>query len=266
MSLSLTLFRGATSWKVPQACCRQLSTYVTKMRYLFELKEDDEACRKAQSSGRFYLFHSLAPLLQKSGNRYRVLPFRASELERILAKFGQGTQKIEHSVLIGCSDQHEAWFALDLALGNPHSSGSLQKSEMESELQGAFIELRQALFQLNEKDASLISMAQALLRWHDCHQFCGKSGQPTQKNVAGSKRVCTSSKMIYYPQIQVNLQELETAKWFSLEEVVAALKRKGPPTSQQDGAIPFWLPPKVAIAHHLIQEWVQKQSSPSNLA
>uniref|UniRef100_A0A5F8GAV9 Nudix hydrolase 13 n=1 Tax=Monodelphis domestica TaxID=13616 RepID=A0A5F8GAV9_MONDO len=200
MSLS-SLFLGAASWKVPQACCKQLSTYVTKMRYLFELKEDDEICRKAQSSGRFYLFHSLAPLLQKSGNRYQVLPFRASELERILAKFGQDAQKIEHSVLIGCSDQHEAWFALDLALGNSHSSGSLQKSEMESELQGAFIDLRKALFQLNEKDASLISTAQALLRWHDCHQFCGKSGQPTQKNVAGSKRVCASSKMIYYPQM-----------------------------------------------------------------
>ncbi|XP_007478428.1 NAD(P)H pyrophosphatase NUDT13, mitochondrial [Monodelphis domestica] len=354
MSLS-SLFLGAASWKVPQACCKQLSTYVTKMRYLFELKEDDEICRKAQSSGRFYLFHSLAPLLQKSGNRYQVLPFRASELERILAKFGQDAQKIEHSVLIGCSDQHEAWFALDLALGNSHSSGSLQKSEMESELQGAFIDLRKALFQLNEKDASLISTAQALLRWHDCHQFCGKSGQPTQKNVAGSKRVCASSKMIYYPQmspvvitlvsdgtrcllarqssfpkgmysalsgfcdvgetveesvrrevaeevgleldslqysasqhwsfpnsslmiachaavrpgqteIQVNLQELETAEWFSLEEVAAALKKKGPPASQQDGAIPFWLPPKMAIAHHLIQEWVQKQSSSSNLA
>ncbi|XP_043845872.1 NAD(P)H pyrophosphatase NUDT13, mitochondrial [Dromiciops gliroides] len=351
--MPLSLFLRAASWKAPQPS-RQVSTYVTKMRYLFELKEDDNECRKAQSSGMFYLFHSLAPLLQKSGNRYLAPPFRASELERIMGKFGQDAQKIDHSVLIGCSDQHEAWFALDLSLGNPHSSGSLQKSEMETELQGSFIELRKALFQLNEKDATLISTAQALLRWHDCHQFCGKSGQPTLKNVAGSKRVCPASKMIYYPQmspvvitlvsdgsrcllarqssfpkgmysalagfcdmgetleesvrrevaeevgleveslqysasqhwsfpnsslmiachatvgpgqteIQVNSQELETAGWFSLEEVATALRRKAPPSHQQDGAIPFWLPPKVAIAHQLIWEWVQKQNS-SNLA
>ncbi|XP_027712924.1 nucleoside diphosphate-linked moiety X motif 13 isoform X2 [Vombatus ursinus] len=352
--MSLSLFWRAASWKAPQAC-RQVSTYVTKMRYLFELKEDDDVCRKAQSSGMFYLFHSLAPLLQMSGNRYLAPPFRASELERLLSKFGQDAQMIEHSVLIGCSDQREAWFALDLGLGNLCSSGCLQKSEMETELQGSFIELRKALFQLNEKDISLIFTAQALLRWHDCHQFCGKSGHPTQKNVAGSKRVCPSSKMIYYPQmspvvitlvsdgtrcllarqssfpkgmysalagfcdvgetleeavrrevaeevglevdslqysasqhwpfpnnslmmachatvgpgqteIHVNSQELESAGWFSLEEVATALRRKGSPSSEQDGALPFWLPPKVAIAHQLIWEWVQKQSSSSNLA
>ncbi|XP_072484316.1 NAD(P)H pyrophosphatase NUDT13, mitochondrial isoform X3 [Notamacropus eugenii] len=226
---------------------------------------------------------------------------------------------------------------------------------METELQGSFIELRKALFQMNAKDISLIFTAQALLRWHDCHQFCGKSGQPTQKNVAGSKRICPSSKMIYYPQmspvvitlvsdgtrcllarqssfpkgmysalagfcdigetleeavrrevaeevgleveslhysasqhwpfpnsslmiachatvgpgqteIHVNSKELETAGWFSLEEVTTALRKKGPPAKEQDGTIPFWLPPKMAIAHQLILEWVQKQSSSSNLA
>lgn len=40
-------------------------------RYLFELKEDDDACKKAQQTGAFYLFHSLAPLLQKSGHQYQ---------------------------------------------------------------------------------------------------------------------------------------------------------------------------------------------------
>ncbi|GCB71523.1 hypothetical protein scyTo_0005967, partial [Scyliorhinus torazame] len=40
------------------------------MRHLLELKEDDEACRKALSSGAFLLFHSLSPLLQRSENKY----------------------------------------------------------------------------------------------------------------------------------------------------------------------------------------------------
>lgn len=38
-----------------------------------------------------------------------------------------------------------------------HFLASLQKPQMETELKGSFIELRKALFQLNEKDASLLS-------------------------------------------------------------------------------------------------------------
>ncbi|TKC42048.1 hypothetical protein EI555_000468, partial [Monodon monoceros] len=75
------------------------------------------------------------------------------------------------------------------------------KPEMETELKGSFVGLRKALFQLNVKNASLLSTAQALLHWHDAHQFCSRSRQPTKKNVAGSKRVCPSNKIIYYPQM-----------------------------------------------------------------
>ncbi|KAM4851695.1 NAD(P)H pyrophosphatase NUDT13, mitochondrial isoform 3-T3 [Thomomys bottae] len=275
------------------------------------------------------------------------------ELERLLGKFGQDAQKIEDSVLIGCSDQHEAWFALDLGLNSSSSiCASLPKPEMETELRGSFIELRKALFKLNSMDSSLLFTAQALLRWHDSHQFCSRSGQPTKKNVAGSKRVCPSNKIIYYPQmapvvivlvsdgarcllarqssfpkglysalagfcdigeriedavrrevaeevgleleslqysasqhwpfpnsslmiachatvkpgqteIQVNLRELEAAAWFSHDEVVTALRGKGRYIQQQNEPIPLSLPPKLAIAHHLIKEWVEKQACSS---
>ncbi|XP_069428158.1 NAD(P)H pyrophosphatase NUDT13, mitochondrial isoform X3 [Ovis canadensis] len=286
-------------------CYRLLSTYVTKTRYLFELKEDDDACKKAQQTGAFYLFHNLAPLLQKSEHQY-------------LAP--------QYSLL-----------------------ASLQKAEMETALQGSFIKLTKALFELNVKDASLLSTAQALLRWHDTHQFCSRSGQPTKKNVSGSKRVCPSNNIIYYPQVapvvitlvsdgtrcllvrqssfpkgmysalagfcdivigesleetvrreiaeevglevdrlhysasqhwpfpnstlmiachatvkpgqtelQVNLKELEAAAWFSRDEVATVLRRNNLSNQQQSGAVPFWLPPKLAIAHQLIKEWVEK--------
>ncbi|EDL86213.1 rCG41859, isoform CRA_a [Rattus norvegicus] len=223
---------------------------------------------------------------------------------------------------------------------------------MEAELGGSFVKLRQALLQLNSVDSSLLFTAQALLRWHDGHQFCSKSGQPTQKNMAGSKRVCPSNNIIYYPQmapvvitlvsdgarcllarqssfprglysalagfcdigerveeavhrevaeevgleveniqysasqhwpfpnsslmiachatvkpghteIQVNLKELEAAAWFSLDEVATALRRKGSFAQQQREASPLMLPPKLAVAHHMIKEWVEKQSRSS---
>ncbi|CAO2590559.1 NAD(P)H pyrophosphatase NUDT13, mitochondrial [Lemmus lemmus] len=325
----------------------------SKYRYLFELKEDDEACRKAQQTGVFYLFHDLAPLLQASGRQYLVPRLSRAELERLLGKFGQDSQRIEDSVLIGCSNQHEAWFALDLGLSSASSiHTSLTEPEVEAELGGSFVSLRQALFQLSAMDSSLLFTARALLRWHDGHQFCSKSGQPTKKNVAGSKRVCPSSNIIYYPQmapvvitlvtdgarcllarqssfpkglysalagfcdigesveeairrevaeevglevenlqystsqhwpfpnsslmiachatvkpgqteIQVNLRELEAAAWFSLDEVAAALMRKGSFTQQQSDALPLLLPPKLAVAHHMIKKWVETQTCAS---
>ncbi|XP_014433495.1 NAD(P)H pyrophosphatase NUDT13, mitochondrial isoform X1 [Pelodiscus sinensis] len=331
--------------RTPSLWFRLHSTYVRKMRYLFDLKEDDDICRQAQNSGTFYLFHNLSPFLQKVGSKYLAPQISAVEMKSTLGKLKHNEQMIENSVLIGCSDACMAYFALDL--------GFLEKSVIESELKGSFTELRKALFQLDGKDRPLLSSAQALLRWHDTHQFCSKTGQPTQKNVAGSKRVCRTSGIIYYPQmspvvitlvsngsqcllarqaafpkgmysalagfcdvvfpgetleetvrrevaeevgleveslwysasqhwpfpnsslmiachaivqpqqtkISMNKLELEAARWFSLEEIEEALKRGPKPLKQENQSVSLCLPPKWAIAHQLIQEWVKQQAS-----
>lgn len=54
---------------------------------------------------------------------------------------------------------------------------------------------------INEVCVPLCWQAQSLLRWHNSHQYCSKTGQPTQKNAAGSKRVCHASGVTYYPQV-----------------------------------------------------------------
>uniref|UniRef100_A0A8B9MGW9 NAD(+) diphosphatase n=1 Tax=Accipiter nisus TaxID=211598 RepID=A0A8B9MGW9_9AVES len=322
--------------------CRLHSTYVRKMRYLNELKEDDSLCRQAQTSGTFYLFHNLSPFLQQVGKKYLVPQLSAAEMKRILEKLKETEQWIEKSVLIGCSDEHVPHFALDL--------GALEKSVIESELKGSFTDLRKALFVVDGKDSPLLASAQSLLRWHDSHQYCSKTGQPTQKNLAGSKRVCHASGIIYYPQmspvvitlvsdgsrcllarqpsfprgmysslsgfcnlgenveetvrrevaeevgleveslwysasqhwpfpssclliachamvraqqaeISMNSLELEEARWFALEEIVEGLKREPGSSKQDDGSFLPWFPPKQAIAHQLICEWVKQQTS-----
>eukprot|EP00075_Anas_platyrhynchos_P027334 XP_027316587.1 nucleoside diphosphate-linked moiety X motif 13 isoform X3 [Anas platyrhynchos] len=170
------------------------SPFFSYCRYLNELKEDDDFCRQAQTSGTFYLFHNLSPFLQKVGKKYLLPQLSAAEMKRILEKMKETEQWIEKSVLIGCSDEHVPHFALDLA-------GALEKSVIESELQGSFTDLRKALFVVDVKDSPLLASAQALLRWHESHQYCSKTGQPTQKNLAGSKRVCHASGITYYPQM-----------------------------------------------------------------
>nr|XP_048282419.1 NAD(P)H pyrophosphatase NUDT13, mitochondrial isoform X3 [Myodes glareolus]XP_048282420.1 NAD(P)H pyrophosphatase NUDT13, mitochondrial isoform X3 [Myodes glareolus] len=64
-------------------------------------------------------------------------------------------------------------------------------------------------------------------------------------------------------EIQVNLRELEAAAWFSLDEVTAALTRKGSFIQQQSDALPLLLPPKLAVAHHMIKKWVETQTCSS---
>ncbi|XP_059707008.1 NAD(P)H pyrophosphatase NUDT13, mitochondrial isoform X5 [Haemorhous mexicanus] len=142
--------------RVSSLACRLHSTYVRKMSFLF--------------------------------------PFPCcSETRQVLEKLQEAEQWMEKSVLIGCSDEHRARFALDL--------GALDKSVIESELQGSFTDLRKALFVVDGKDSPLLASAQSLLRWHDSHQYCSKTGQPTEKNPAGSKRVCHASGVTYYPQV-----------------------------------------------------------------
>ncbi|XP_041032432.1 nucleoside diphosphate-linked moiety X motif 13 isoform X2 [Carcharodon carcharias] len=175
-----------------QISCRLVSNYVSRMRYLFELKEDDEACRKALSSGAFLLFHSLSPLLQRRENKFTAPFVTASELNRILQKLNQKEKYMEESVLIGCTENHVPQFALDL--------GRIEKAKAESLLKGTFVDLRKAFFLLAGKDAPLLSQAQGLLRWHSTHLYCSRTGRPTQKNVSGSKRVCSTEEIIYYPQ------------------------------------------------------------------
>lgn len=70
----------------------------------------------------------------------------------------------------------------------------------------------------------------------------------------------------YVFQIQVNLRELEAAAWFSHDEVATALRRKGPYIQQENETLPFSLPPRLAIAHQLIKEWMERHACSSRLA
>nr|XP_060624796.1 NAD(P)H pyrophosphatase NUDT13, mitochondrial isoform X1 [Anolis sagrei ordinatus] len=330
-----------TGYRTTSLCCRFNSNYVRRMRYMFELKENDNACHQAYNSGAFFLFHNLSPLLRPKEKMFWAPKINAAEIKQFLVEFNQDEQRIENSMLVGCSEECTPYFALDL--------GWLDKASIESKFNGSFTDFRKAFFQLEEEEVSLISTAKALLRWHDNHKYCSQTGMPTMKNLAGSKRVCDHSGTIYYPQmspvvitlvsdgsrcllvrqasfpkgmysalsgfcdvgetleetvrrevaeevglevaslwysasqhwpfphstlmiachaqvppqqseISINKQELEAARWFSREEVVEALGRK--PSKAKDNSLTFWVPPKRAIAHHLIQEWIKQQDSP----
>ncbi|XP_075697652.1 NAD(P)H pyrophosphatase NUDT13, mitochondrial isoform X1 [Rhinoderma darwinii] len=319
---------------------RHCSSYVKQTRFLFELKEKDDTCRQALKSGSYYLFHNLSPLVRKSGSIFYAPAISGPDLLQVLSSCEKDKFNLEDSVLVGCLDSSVAQFALDL--------GTFEKSTLEQEFSGRFTDLRKAVVKIDGEDGSLLIRGQSLLRWHDSHQYCSKSGKPTQKNVSGSKRVCHSNGLIYYPhmspvvitllssrnrcllahqesfpagmysalagyceigetleetvrrevaeevglvvdtirysgsqhwpfpssslmlscqatvkdeELNINRTEIEDARWFTLEEVIKALQVNMMPSQLSDGTLPVWLPPKFAIAHQLIQEWVQEQKA-----
>lgn len=328
-------------WAPPRLQTRRCSGFVSRMRYLHRLKEDDDACAAALQSSRVLLFHRLSPLLRRSERgTFRAAELTCTELQAVLERLGSNRDLLDQSVLIGCCEQNQAQFGLDL--------GELDQDAVEEECRGKFMDLRKAFFLLQGAEAPLVAKAQALLRWHQTSGFCSATGQPTHRNRAGSQRVCSSSGIVYYPkmapvvivlvsdgkrcllgrqasfppglysalagfcdmgetveetlrrevaeevglevhsvsysssqhwpfphssfmvgchaavspahcQLQVDHTELEDVRWFSLEEITAALKIKTPPRRGEAPAL--WIPPKHALANRLIKEWVELQRS-----
>ncbi|XP_005949561.1 nucleoside diphosphate-linked moiety X motif 13 isoform X2 [Haplochromis burtoni] len=174
----------------PSRCC---SSFVSRMRYVNRLKEDDEACAAALKDGSIFLFHHLSPLLRCPDARtFSPAAFTCSDVQLVLQRLGSDGSQLKEAVLIGCSEQNQAQFCLDV---------ELDQAAVEEASQGTFIDLRKAFFLLPAAEAPLVSKGQALLRWHQTSRFCGASGQPTQRNRAGSQRFCSSSSTVYYPKM-----------------------------------------------------------------
>ncbi|KAM6897542.1 NAD(P)H pyrophosphatase NUDT13, mitochondrial [Xenentodon cancila] len=317
-------------------CC---SNFVSRMRYLNRLKQDDEACLSALQNAHVLLFHRLSPLLRHCHTgtfRPVFLPF--SDVQSVLERFGSSGSLMKQPVVIGCSEQNQAQFCLDV--------GEVDQAAVAEECGGTFMDLRKAFFLLTDAESSLVAKAQALLRWHQISRFCSATGQPTQRNQAGSQRFCSGSSVVYYPQmspvvivlvsdgkrcllgrqssfprglysalagfcdmgetleealrrevaeevglevqnisysssqhwpfphssfmvgchatvvpahsqLNVDHSELEDARWFTLEEISCALQVKTPPRRGDHTVL--WLPPKHAVANHLIREWTDSQ-------
>ncbi|KAI7796948.1 nucleoside diphosphate-linked moiety X motif 13 [Triplophysa rosa] len=186
------------SWKVLHSIkspelSRSCSGYVSRVRYLMRLKEDDEACREALKSGSFLLYYNLAPLLKSNSNVYKPAFLKASDLENMLKKIGRDKHIVSESVLLGCDESGEAQFSLEV--------GDLDRSALERQCGGVFVDLTKAFFMLSGPEAPIVTKGQALIRWHQTNGFCSATGQPTVRNQSGSHRICHSSGITYYPKM-----------------------------------------------------------------
>uniref|UniRef100_A0A8D3EC41 Nudix (nucleoside diphosphate linked moiety X)-type motif 13 n=1 Tax=Scophthalmus maximus TaxID=52904 RepID=A0A8D3EC41_SCOMX len=194
----LCLYRSSVPVSCLQAAepVQPIPLLSTSVRYVNGLKEDDSLCDAALQSGRILLFHRLSPLLQRTERgTFRPAAFNSSGREPLKHRTSGGEPQKQRTsaVLLGCSEQNQAEFCLDL--------GELDQAAVEEECEGNFVDLRKSFFLLTGAEAPLVSKGQALLRWHQTSRFCSATGQPTHRNQAGSQRVCSSTGTIYYPKM-----------------------------------------------------------------
>ncbi|XP_037610622.1 nucleoside diphosphate-linked moiety X motif 13 isoform X1 [Sebastes umbrosus] len=179
--------------KIVRLSTRCCSDFISRMRYVNRLKEDDEECSSALQNGQMFLFHRLSPLLQRTEQRtFRPPALITSDVQSILERLGSDGTLLKESVLIGASEQNWAQFCLDI--------GELDQAAAEAACGGTFVDLRKAFFLLTGPEAPLVAKGQALLRWHQTNGFSSTTGRPTRRNRAGSHRVCSSG-TIYYPKM-----------------------------------------------------------------
>ncbi|XP_038638920.1 nucleoside diphosphate-linked moiety X motif 13 isoform X5 [Scyliorhinus canicula] len=258
----MPLFLRNFSTPTMQMSCRLVSNYVSRMRHLLELKEDDEACRKALTSGAFLLFHSFSPLLQRSENKYTA-PFvtASGRIEKVKAE----------SVLKGTFvDLRKAFFLLDG-----------KDAPLLSQVSPVIIVLVSdgAQCLLARQESFPPGMYSALAGFCDIGETVEESVHREVAEEVGLEVSSleysasqhwpfpNSSLMIAFHalvkpgqnKIDLNLSELEDARWFDAEALTEALKRKRMSTRKEMGDVPFCIPPPWAVAHQLIKEWTQRQ-------
>ncbi|XP_028990220.1 nucleoside diphosphate-linked moiety X motif 13 isoform X3 [Betta splendens] len=173
---------------------RWCSGFVSRMRYMNRLKEDDTACLSALHNGQIFLFHHLSPLLQcTQRGTLRPAALATSDVQSVLERLGSDGSLVKKSVLVSCLEQNQAQFCLDV--------GELDQVSVEEACEGKFLDLRKSLFLLTTAEAPILAKGQALLRWHQTSRFCSATGQLTHRNQAGSQRACSSNGIIYYPKM-----------------------------------------------------------------
>ncbi|KAL7990422.1 hypothetical protein Chor_013852 [Crotalus horridus] len=252
-------------------CNRIYSTYVRRMRYMFKLKEDDDACRQAYNSGTFFLFYNFSPFVQQKGKALLVPKLKAagslpksaveSELDGSFGKLQKAFFQLEDEdaslistmspVVIAlvsdgsrCLLVRQASFPKGMYsalagfcdVGKKHvHSESLEETVQREVAEEIGLEVKSLWYSASQHwpfPNSILMIA--------CHALV----HPLQSN-------CT-----------INTQELESARWFSHEEVVKALEQESWSSKETDERTSFWVPPKQAIARRLIQEWVKQKTSP----
>jgi len=173
---------------------RDLSTYVDSIRKQFTIKEMDSDCTEALKIGKFVLYNK-GNALMSSQNRNDPIFLERSQLEEI---FEDSTINSQSAFLKIGDDEFEnrPLFAFSL----PKEIEETTVTNVEASFKGKFTNLRIAML-FGGEYCNILSGGYSLLKWLHNTNFCSKCGSRAEKNVPGSRIVCTNDKCgaIFYP-------------------------------------------------------------------
>ena len=173
---------------------RYLSTYVDSIRKQFLIKETDSDCSKALNDGKFLLYHK-GNALMSTKNRHEPILIERVQLEKFLDQCTINTKSAFLKVS-GDKLDNRPLFAIPL----PKECDETSVSKLEESFDGKFTNLRLAML-FGGDYCDILSGGYSVLKWLHNTKFCSKCGSPAQKNVPGSRIICTNDKCgaIYYP-------------------------------------------------------------------
>ncbi|XP_042214213.1 NAD(P)H pyrophosphatase NUDT13, mitochondrial-like isoform X1 [Homarus americanus] len=174
---------------LPRLLQRNIS-YVERVRFLQQLKEQDTVCSSHIPGGKFLLYSQSKPLIHvdKANTEDVLLWLTYSEVTEYYP------QVLSSSVLVDVNEDGTPRYSVQVG-----ALPTTTQDKLESATGAVFTDLRLALFMVSWRDAHTLSRANNVLMWNKNNAFCGKCGAPTARNAAGYARKCKSCNTTHYP-------------------------------------------------------------------
>ncbi|KAK3856560.1 hypothetical protein Pcinc_037119 [Petrolisthes cinctipes] len=169
---------------------RNIISYVERIRFLQQLKEQDAACLSQLPEGQFLVFSRSKPLVRvNQANTNEALVWLSYT---DVMKYHQLVPR--STVLLDVSEDGKTRYSVQVGALSTET-----QEQLESDTGASFTDLRLALFMVNWQEAHTLSRANCVHMWNKNTAFCGKCGAPTERNAAGYSRVCSSCGHTQYP-------------------------------------------------------------------
>ena len=164
---------------------RHLSENVGRVRRQQMIKEVNEECQKIVQDGRYLLYHRGKPFL--TGKKLDNTPKLASYQQALeLVPNLENESAFLKLMPDNGENVDQPLFAAMLPKDSP-------VDQIESDLQGKFIDMRVALFLVRSPWQGLMSGGSSILRWLKSAKFCWSCKSPLERNAAGCQLKCTNS-------------------------------------------------------------------------
>lgn len=188
LSASLNLAMKMTTLRTMSSSAVS-SKLIDRARWHQKIKNNNDEASKVYPTGRFVLYHKNKPLLYEKRDGTR--PPRLATYEA--AK--EINPNLHHESVFMHVSENYADVGDDAPIFAATVPDSADADLLEKKLDGRFVEIRDALFHVNQQSrwTGILSGGSSMLRWHREALYCMSCSAPLERNVSGSHMRCTNT-------------------------------------------------------------------------